>query len=115
MTGEPFGIESSAGTRPGLQILRVSGPLNLETEFKFLEQVRAETAPVVILDLSSVHYSDSRGVAALVQIYDAFKKESRRLALVGLNERVLRPLEIMHIRPLFTVFASVEEAEAGLI
>lgn len=86
----------------------------METESKFLEQIRAETAPVVILDLSGVHYCESAGVAALVQVHNAFERENRRLALVGLHQRVEKPLEITRVRSLFTVFATLTEAEEAL-
>lgn len=115
MEWEPFKVESCAGMRTGQRILRVSGPLSLKTERGFLEQVRAETAPVVILDLSSVPYVDSRGVAALVQVHMTFRREERRLALVGLGERVQYVLEITQVRGLFTVFATLTEAEEFLI
>lgn len=92
----------------------VSGRLDLNTESEFLQQVRTETAPVVILDLSGVSHIDSRRVAALVQIYTAFELERRRLALVGLSERVKHVLKITQVLRLFKVFATLTEAEEAL-
>jgi anti-sigma B factor antagonist len=115
METHPFSVESLVGKHSGHCILRVSGPLDIETESRFLEQVRAETAPVVILDLSGVQYCASAGVAALVQVHNAFERENRRLALVGLHQRVEKPLEITRVRPLFTVFETLTEAEEALI
>jgi anti-anti-sigma factor len=93
----------------------VSGPIDLYTDARFLEEVRAATAPVVILDLSGVLYCGSRGVAALVQVATAMKRENRRLALVGVHERVRKVLDITRVRFLFTEFATVAEAEQALI
>jgi len=114
MASEPLHIESQAGTRPGQSVIRLTGSLNLTTEPRLLEQIRAETTPVVILDLGGVHYCDSCGVAALVQISNAFDHEDRRLALVAVTPRIERALEITKVRPLFTIFATLEEAEAAL-
>ena len=114
MATEPLSIESSAGTRTGQSIVRLTGSLNMGTEPRFLEQIRAVTAPVVILDLSGVHYCESRGVAALVQVYKTFELEKRRLALVGLDQRVEHVLAITKVLPLFTVFATLSEAEQAL-
>ena len=108
-------MESCAGRRTGQCILRVSGPLSSETEASFLEQVRVETAPVVILDLSGVHYADSRGIAALIQLYKTFKREHRRLGLVALDERVQRVLEITRVKHFFAVFATLDEAQEAFI
>jgi anti-anti-sigma factor len=114
MATEVFSMESFAGRRTGHSVMRLSGALNSASEQKFLEQVRADTSPVVILELSGVHYCDSRGVAALVQIHNAFKRESRHLALVGLNRRVELVLEITRVKSLFMQFATLSEAEDAL-
>jgi anti-anti-sigma factor len=115
MTAELLRIESRQGKRTGQCIIRVSGALDLNTELRFLEQIRIETAPIVILDLTGVPSSDSRGVAALVQIHNSFKRENRRLALVGLSYRVRHVLEITRVLGLFTVFLTLAEAEEAVV
>ena len=115
MAPESFKVESLAGKSTGQLILRVSGHLDINTEQRFLELVRAETAPILILDLSGVQNCDSRGIAALVQIYQAFQREGRRLALAGLNERVRLVLSITRVGPLFKTFTSPTEAEETFI
>jgi anti-sigma B factor antagonist len=116
MDGDLLRVESCAGKRDGQRILRVFGPLTFPTTgVKFLEQVRVETAPVVILDLRGVSSCDSSGIGALMQVYNTFKREDRRLALVGLNERVEAVLGITKVLSFFKVFATVEEAEDMLV
>ena len=110
-------MESRTGKRPDQRILRISGRLTFifpTAGLRFLEQVRVETAPVVILDLSGVVSCDSSGIGALMQIYDTFKRENRRLALACINERVQAILVIAKVFSYFNVFRTVEEAEETL-
>jgi anti-anti-sigma factor len=115
MTDQSLTIQSRAGKATGQRIVQVSGRLDLATASTFLEQIRVETAPVVILDLTDVQSADSSGVGALAQIYKSFKLENRRLAVVGLNNKVRYVLEITHVLKVLTVFANLTEAEEALI
>ena len=96
------------------RILYVSGNINLSTSATFLEKIRVETAPVLILDLNGVGYADSSGVGALAQLHKSFQLENRRLVLVGLTRKVRLVLEITHVLELLTVFATQAEAETAL-
>jgi len=107
-------MEAKAGGRDGQRVLRITGALALDTVPEFLKLVRAESAPVMILDFSAVSYIDSAGVGALVQSFAAFKKSNRRLALSGVNERVRAVLEITRVQSLFPSFPTVAEAEQNL-
>jgi anti-sigma B factor antagonist len=116
MDSEPVTVESRDGKRPGQRVLKISGRLTFPTKgLGFLEQIRVETAPILILDLSGVSFCDSSGVGALTQIHLTFKRENRRLALAAINERVKSILEITRVLGYFAVFATVEEAEENLV
>ncbi len=114
MVGEALQMDTRDGARPGHRILRLHGPLKVETVSEFLKTARAETAPIVILDLSAVPFVDSAGIGSLVQIYVAFQKAQRHLALVGPNDRVVAALEVTRVHKLFPVFATLAEAENRL-
>ena len=120
MVGGPFGtamseksftVESRASAHPGQRVLRLTGRVNLETVPRFLQAVRNEQAPAVILDLSDVSYVDSGGVGALVQTYSSLRKADRRLALVAPSSRVRAVLELTRGNKLIAVFPTVAEAE----
>ena len=116
MDPEPITVETRDGRHPGQRILKLSGRLTFPTTgLGFLEQVRVETAPIVILDLSAVSFCDSSGVGALTRIHLTFERENRRLALAGLSERVKAILVITRVLEKFKVFATVEEAEATFV
>jgi anti-sigma B factor antagonist len=107
-------LEAAAGGRDGQRVIRMTGSLALDTVPEFLKVIRAESAPVMILDFSSVSYIDSAGVGSLVQTFAAFKKTNRRMALTGVNERVRAVLEITRVQSLFPSFPTVAEAEQYL-
>jgi anti-anti-sigma factor len=113
MTDEPVRVEARDGNKgPGQRVVSVSGRLVFpNAELRFLERIRVETAPAVILDLSGVTFCDSSGVGALMQIHNTFKRENRRLALAAVNERAAFALRIAQVLSLFTVFPTLAEAE----
>lgn len=111
---EQVQVEGRPGARPELRILRLAGPLNLVTVPGFLDVIRAEKSPAVILDLSGVTMLDSAGVGSLIQTFISFQKEKRKLALVGLSDRAKSVLELTRVAKLFPIYESAEEAESKI-
>jgi anti-sigma B factor antagonist len=107
-------IAGQVGRQPAHRILRLAGPLSLETVPSFLKMVRAESAPVVILDMSEVGIVDSAGVGALIQTHVGYAKAQRRLVLTHVNSRNMAVFEITRVSKAFHIFPSVQEAEAAL-
>lgn len=96
------------------RILRVAGPLMSSTSHAFLEQIRVETSPVVILDMASVDDIDSNGIGTLAKVNMSFQRQNRRLAVVALTPKVHRMLEVTRVLTVLTVFATGSEAENAL-
>jgi anti-sigma B factor antagonist len=115
MSGEQLTIQARDGRDTNQRILRVAGPLMSSTSHAFLEQVRVETSPVVILDMASVDDIDSNGVGTLAKVHMSFQREDRRLAVVGLTPKVHRMLEVTRVLGVLTVYASEAEAEDALV
>jgi anti-sigma B factor antagonist len=111
MPQEPLSIEDISGTTPGERILRLSGPVLLSNFFDFQALVRGSTAPILILDLSQVPYIDSAGIGALVGAYVNHQKGDRRLALVGVTQRVRNTMQVTHVEQFFSFFDSVAAAQ----
>lgn len=114
MLSDPVQLEASDGTRVGHRILRLSGALTLHTIFPFQEAVRADKGTTLILDLSSVPYVDSVGIGALVGAYVSRQRDGRKLALVGVGERVIASLRVSGLAQFFPSFPTVEVAERSL-
>jgi len=104
---------ASDGSRAGQRILQMKGPLNLHTVFEFQNVFRAETSPSVIIDFSGVPFIDSAGLGALVGAHISAQKSRRQLYFTGMNTQVITLLEMTRIRSLFTVYPTLEEAEAA--
>ena len=92
MASEPLEIE-----HVDRGVLSLRGPLTMENVSPFLNAVRRESAPTMILDFSGVPYLDSSGLGSLVSAYTSCQKAGRRVALTGVNKRVMKVFEITQV------------------
>ena len=113
MPDQPLQIEELPGSREGIRILRLSGPLSLTNVFGFQSKVRADTSRGLILDFTAVPLADSAGIGALVGAYVSRQKDGRSLGLVGVNQRIRQALEVTRVDKLFHFFGTVADAEAA--
>ena len=111
MPEQPLHIEDLAGSREGIRILRLSGPLTLPNLFGFQSKVRADNSHALILDLTNVPLVDSAGIGALVGAYVSRQKDGRSLGFVGVNQRIHQALEVTRVESFFRFYATVAEAE----
>ena len=110
MPHEPLHIEELGGTREGQRVLCLRGPLIITNLFQFQSIVRANTTGFLILDLTQVPFVDSAGVGALVGAYVTHDK-GRRLALVGVTERVRNTMHVAHVEQFFQFYETVKAAQ----
>jgi anti-sigma B factor antagonist len=99
------------GSRDGIHIWRLLGPLTLSNVFGFQAKLQADTSRSLILDFTGVPLADSAGIGALVGAYVNRQKGGRTLFLVGVNQRILNALEVTRVQNLFHFFGTVAEAE----
>ena len=110
MPHEPLHIEEMGGTHEGLRVLRLKGPLIISNLFQFQSTVRANITSFLILDFTQVPFIDSAGIGALVGAY-VTHGEGRRLALVGVPQRVRYALQVAHIEQFFQFYETASAAE----
>jgi anti-sigma B factor antagonist len=111
---EPLTIERLSAME-GPRVLCLRGPLTLENLSSFQNAIRREeNVPMVILDLSDVPYIDSSGLGSLVSAYVTRQKATRRIALSGVNDRVLKLFETTKVEPLFLIFPTLDDAITAL-
>lgn len=91
-------------------VLSIRGPLTMENVSPFMNAVRRETAPTMILDLSGVPYVDSSGLGSLVSACTSCTKSGRRMALTGVNRRVMKVFEITKTDNVFLMFPTLGDA-----
>jgi anti-anti-sigma factor len=111
MPDQPLHIEDLPGSREGIRILRLSGPLTLSNLFGFQSKLRADNSRALILDFTDVPLADSAGIGALVGAHVARQKDKRSLGLVGVNQRILNALEVTRVQNFFHFYGTVAEAE----
>jgi anti-anti-sigma factor len=107
----PLQIEDLPGTREGIRVWRLQGPLTLANVFSFQAKLRADASRALILDFTEVPLADSAGIGALVGAHVTRQKDGRSLGLVGVNQRILNALEVTRVQNFFRFFATVAEAE----
>src|SRR3989442_2293805 len=105
MDSEPLQIE-----HVDRGVLSLRGPLTMENVSPFLNAVRRENAPTMILDFSGVPYLDSSGLGSLVSAYTSCQKAGRRVALTGVNQRVMKVFEITKVEEIFLMFPTLSDA-----
>jgi anti-sigma B factor antagonist len=113
MPKEPLSIEDRPGNGNNSRVLRLKGPILISNLFDFQARVRSNTARFLVLDLTDVPYIDSAGIGALVGAYVNHQKDGRKLALVGVSERIQNSLKVTRVESFFQLFDSVDAAEAG--
>jgi len=113
MPAEELTIQPLAG-RDGLRILRITGPIVLQSIFPFQSALRAETADVLILDMAAVPHVDSAGIGTLVLTHVSRQNAGRVFALAGVNERVRTVLQVTRVEQVLTTFPTLAEAETAL-
>jgi anti-sigma B factor antagonist len=111
MPDQPLHIEDLPGSREGIRILRLAGPLTLPNLFGFQSKVRADNSRALILDFTEVPLADSAGIGALVGAYVTRQKGGRFLGLVGVNQRIYQALEVTRVESFFRFYGTVAEAE----
>lgn len=114
MPSEPLSIERLIRASGGEGVLRLRGPLTMDNLPDFQNAVRRERAPTMILDLSEVPYIDSAGLGSLIAAYTSGHKNGQRWVLTGVNDRILKVMQITHVEHLFLMFPSVWAAMEAL-
>ena len=93
-------------------VIRLKGKLGLETVHNFIQTLRPEPAPQLVLDLSEVSFLDSAGVGALVQIFVHRRNVGKGFALAGLTKQGAAVIQVAGLNKLLPIHASVGEALA---
>jgi anti-sigma B factor antagonist len=97
--------------KQGTSIVVLKGDVDLESSPAAREILlkSVDGAGTVLVDLSSVTYIDSSGVASLVEALQAAKRNGGKFALVAASEPTRRVLELARLDKVFTMYASVDE------
>jgi anti-sigma B factor antagonist len=97
--------------KQGASIVVLKGDVDLESSPAAREVLlkSVEGAGTVLVDLSSVTYIDSSGVASLVEALQAAKRNGGRFGLVAASDPTRRVLELARLDKVFTMYMTVDE------
>jgi len=109
-----FKIETRPGQNPGARIVRITGPLTLQTLFDFQRALRDELAAVTIVDLSAVPYLDSAALGSLLGLHVSCERHGRRYGLAQVPQRLKDIFQVTHVDKILVCFPTVEEAEKSM-
>jgi anti-sigma B factor antagonist len=76
----------------------------------FVDAVRQELAPLLVLDFSSTEAIDSTALGAIVQVFKALRSEERELRLASVSDAVRRVFAITRLDRVFDIFDTAEAA-----
>ncbi|HXA00006.1 MAG TPA: STAS domain-containing protein [Candidatus Dormibacteraeota bacterium] len=99
--------ESHNGTP---SVAKLDGKLVLETVSEFLQTMRPQAAPNLVIDMSDVSFLDSAGVGALVQLFVHRRNQGQKFALAGLTGQATAVMQVSGLVKLLPIYASVAEA-----
>jgi len=110
----PVRVETVAGSRPGVTIVKVQGPLDITNYGEFEELMRRNESPVLLVDLTDVPYIDSAVLGSMVAVHVACARHQRKYALVCANQRIQNMLTVSGVGEIIISFGTVLQAEAAL-
>jgi anti-anti-sigma factor len=110
----PVRIEVLAGSRPGVVILKIHGPLEITNFREFEELTRRNESPILIIDLAEVPYIDSAVLGSLVAMHVACARNQRKYALINANPRIQNMLTVSGVGEVLISFATLAAAESSL-
>lgn len=97
-------------------ILDVTGNIDMsnspEVRKALLLEIRSKQSTRVVLNLTSVEYIDSSGVASLIEGLKASRESGLRFVLFGLNESAREVLKISRLLKLFEIYETEAQAIA---
>ena len=111
---DPMGIEVER--TDGRSVIRLSGEIDMLTTPALRAKVNEELQggpSVLILDMLSVEFLGSSGLALLVEALDESRNRDVSLRLVANSRPVSRPLQATGLTDLFALYPSVEDALSG--
>ena len=99
----------------GARIIKLTGPLTINTLFDFQQLARQELAKPIVIDLTGVPYMDSGGLGSVLGILASCQRTHRGFALTGLNERLRTLIEVSGVAGLLPSFDSLDAAESAVM
>ena len=113
MPDPAFSYTALPGGHAGTTIVKIAGPLTLNTIFGFQDAFREMKPPVLILDLSESPYMDSAGLGLVMNKYVSTESAQHKFFIAGVSPRIQSLMELTKVSSILRIFKSTEEAESA--
>jgi anti-anti-sigma factor len=101
-------------SNPRCTVLTLQGGLTLSHIFELQNQLRDLDTDLLILDCTALEYMDSAGLGVVVNFYVSQSNTGRKVAIVGVSERVWALFTSTRVDQFFPRFPSVEAAVSSV-
>jgi anti-anti-sigma factor len=115
MPSDKLAVESVPGSKAGESIVKLNGPLVLNTLFGFQDTMQQLTGNLTMIDLEGVPYVDSAGLGSLVKFFVSYKRHGRKLILVAPCEQVQSLMSMTKVETLFEIFPTIADAQRSVV
>lgn len=99
--------------RNGIQLIRVSGPLDSMTYDQFknlLDPLVSQSHARIVLDCTNLAYTNSKGLALLGRYQRITVQNLSFLGIAALNKRIVKTMELLGMIRLVKLYPTVEAA-----
>jgi anti-sigma B factor antagonist len=105
-------MEHAVRDEGGALVVSFEGEVDLENSPKAREVLLdcVGRGVSVLVDLSSVSYIDSSGVASLVEAFQLAKQKESTFALVAVSPAAMRVLALARLDRVFTIHETIDDA-----
>jgi anti-anti-sigma factor len=105
-------LRTEQQTADGGVIVTVTGEIDLDTTDILADALAraADTAPVVVADLTAVTFLDSTGISTLLRAHHALTARGGRLALAGAHHTAFRVLDLTGVDTVIPLYPTVAQA-----
>ncbi len=107
-------IETQAGSRPDVTVLKVIGPLTIRNFFEFQDATRSNQSPVLVIDFGEVPYMDSAALGSVLGLHVSCERNKRKYGLINVNARLRTMFTVCGVQDVLVTFPSLADAEATL-
>jgi anti-anti-sigma factor len=108
-------IETMPGSREGVTIMKIHGPLVISNFFDFQNAAREDKSSLLIIDLADVPYMDSAALGAILGIHVSSGRKQNKYALINVAPRIENMFTISGVRDTVVMFPTLADAEAALL
>ena len=105
-------MEYQVRKEQGYHIVTLTGEIDLETSPQARQILlgTVQQREKILIDMASVTYIDSSGIATLVETFQRAKKNGKQVAFISLNPAVVRVLSLARLDKVFAIHANIESA-----